>query len=376
MEDEVIKEIMEIYANDDIINMIREMKQNGVPINEILNERNIAYLMSLGLSLRYLEKLVNISRSSLSRYFIKFKQNEANMKLFSEFVMKDMDLKIIAKDKHLCSCNGNNEVDDLVLLLSDLQAGAIVHANGYVNDPVKYINEMFDKLIDKIFEILNSRGISSINNFNIIMLGDMVEGWKIFPKQHTILIREQMKCVIENIMKLINTLLNIEVIHKINVYGAFGNHGRISQQFSTTDNWDQMIYDQLQMIYGMMGKENKKFDKLNMVLDTDERIKIAKIGKWRIAYTHGDQLRSLSDGTLFKFMSNVQTTVGWHDIMLLGHWHNVRWNVFNGIDVIINGCMYESEYSKYQLVKKSDICQILLKLGDNQPIDWVERLNL
>lgn len=376
--DEMREEFLErIYTTDKRFSQAREDRNNDVAVKDILTDDFVAYCFGSGLSSRDLAKIVKISKSSINNYILAWR-DRVDMKDIYTTAFEYDDIKIAFNHDDI---KGGKYIEHVFLLVSDIQAGAMITALGYDGDPIATVNSYFENLIKNTVKTLNSRNLH-IGTLNIMMLGDMVEGVKIFPKQLTILIRPQMDIIVKNMLQMIEYFAGQDFINEVDVYGVFGNHGRISWEHSSTDNFDQMAYDRIHErinLYKEFGHGN--YAKVNSYI-TDDAVQCRRIGRFNYAYTHGDQIGGLSDGRLIKMFGEIKDVfedeieTGRVDVMLLGHWHCMRWLIHNQKSIIVNGCTYESPFARYRILKKSDIIQVLFGQSEHEAVAWLDRIRV
>jgi len=376
LEHETREEFLErVKGSDETFEVIRMRRKDGEPVKEILTDEMISYCFESGLTVRDLQILTRISKSSMHNYILDWrKRNPAHEIYTKAWTWDEVNLQFNKDD-----IQGDNYIEHVFLLVSDIQAGAMITAFGFDQDPVATVNAYFNKIIMNTVKAINSRNLT-IGTLNIMMLGDMVEGVKIFPKQLTIQIRPQIDVIVKNMLQMITYFAGQSNIQQVDVYGVFGNHGRISWEHATTDNFDQMAYDRIaDRIEIFKEFKHGDFHKVNADI-TDDQIQVRTIGKFNYAYTHGDQIGGLSDGRLIKMFGEMKDVfedeleTGRVDCMLLGHWHCMRWLIHNQKSIIVNGCTYESPFARYRILKKSDIIQVLFGQTEDEAVGWVERI--
>ena len=374
--DETREEFIErIYTTDKRFLQARTDRDNGEAVKDILQDDFVAYCFASGLASRDLAKLVKISKSSINDYMRGWNARMDLKDIYThKYEFADIQVQFNKDD-----IQGDKYIPHVFLLVSDIQAGAMITALGFDQDPVATVNAYFEKIIKNTVKQLNSRNLR-IGTLNIMMLGDMVEGVKIFPKQLTILIRPQMDLIVKNMLQMIEYFAGQENIINVDVYGVFGNHGRISWEHSSTDNFDQMAYDRIDERINLYKEfEHGHYHKVTSYI-TDDQVQCKRIGNFNYAYTHGDQIGGLSDGRLIKMFGEIKDVfedeieTGRVDALLLGHWHCMRWLIHNQKSIVVNGCTYESPFARYRILKKSDIIQVLFGQSEDEAISWLERI--
>lgn len=258
------------------------------------------------------------------------------------------------------------DVKDIIIMISDIQIGACSTANGYDPIPEKTIEKYINVLCINLIELFSRRKLN-IKNINIFLLGDIVDGELIYPRQRTINMGSQLKIAVKSMRQIIETIR--PYADNIKVYTVAGNHGRVTKLHNKSSNWDNIVYDSLELIY-----ENDK----DVVIDSDRSfVKNTKIGKWTFLYTHGDIIRGM-----ITRQKAINKSMGFsrrmpHDAFLMGHFHTVMFMDYNRLPIVINGCMYDSELIQNELAGWETKRMVVFKVGEgNYPIDWLEMIDI
>lgn len=364
---------------DDIISENPEFKKmreefyDGVPISDILTDTRIKQCLDSGLSLRTLQNVIGISKSTLSRKFIEYNNRYTDDDIVMSIWNNISDFGLKVPDNLVV---GDNKVDNVFLLMSDIQAGSITSGRGWELYPTHIIDEYFANLTTGILNSLNRRNLH-VDTLYIFMLGDLVDGVNIYPNQKSIPIRAQIEMLVQKILTMVIILSSQEKINRIRLLGVSGNHGRISKNHVASDNYDLMVYDRLEDIINSHREyENTKFKDVDILI-ADDPIQGYQIGKWNYAMMHGDQINSISENKLRDTLSSVSDVLNLNiDVLLMGHWHSMRVLNLSGKHVIINGCAYESDHIKYNLIKKSDTVQVLFGSSNTDAVSWIDRIKV
>ena len=366
-----------LKRTDEILIEARRLKREGTLVRDILTNDFINYCMTKGLRYRDVSNIVGISIGSVGTFFKEWKATNN----VADNHIPLIDFKAIidtARETPMYTgvvTEAPFTDENVFLLISDIQAGTMVLDTRQDLDPVATVKDYFKQLKYKIGMTFTHRQMR-VENFNIMLLGDLVEGWRIFKNQHTIDVRAQMRVCVEEIMSLMVWLRDYMPINNLHIYGAFGNHGRISHSHLTTDNFDQMVMDKIHEHIGIMKRYNDTFSNFHSHLTSDAPIQKHKIGKWKYLIGHGDHTRTDSSPTLEKYCNQAQNVFGRFDAFLFGHWHSAKWFSNSGIHMLCNGCMYPSPYSMYRIMKNPDIMQFMFGASDESAVAWVERLEL
>ena len=148
------------------------------------------------------------------------------------------------------------------LLISDFHTGKQVFDDVgnclYNKDIVAF---KFAALKGKVIELLTEHlKIERIDQFNVLILGDIVDGSGIYPNQELnqdlTWIIDQIALAVAGIWDIVLAVRNIGL--PVNIYGVPGNHGRQGKEAPLQNNFDYMVYQQLYMLANF-GKEKQVF---------------------------------------------------------------------------------------------------------------------
>ncbi len=259
--------------------------------------------------------------------------------------------------------------EDMVLMISDLQIGALDTDDGFDPVPEATIKGYVDTLLTNLIQRYTETDLNlATERFHLFLLGDIVDGELIYPAQSTIDMSSQMRLAIRMILRIIEVLQ--QIADEVHVYSVAGNHGRVSFRSHKVSNWDNAVFDTIDLVY-------EDSDQVFVHLDNHDVVKIAKIGKWKFLYTHGHLIRGMVDRKKLKDKTQDWFfSVGEFDASLFGHWHTVHWFDINGKPALINGCAYKSEYIRKQIGGVETLGMIMFKVGDNRPVEWLEILDI
>jgi len=261
----------------------------------------------------------------------------------------------------------NKTVNDIVVMLSDLQIGACSTADGYDPMPEETIQRHVDVYCDNLIRMFARRNLL-IGTIHLFMLGDIVDGELIYPKQKTIDMGRQLKIAVRVTRQIIEVLRRYCTL--VMVHTVAGNHGRITHSHHKASNWDNVVYDTLEIVY-------ENIDDV-IVDSTREFVKVSQVGKWRFLYTHGDIINGMITRNKAIAKSNGLHRRLPHDGFLLGHFHTVFLLNYNRLPIIVNGCMYNSELIQNVLAGWESKRQIVFGVseGNDYPVDWMEMIDV
>ncbi len=155
----------------------------------------------------------------------------------------------------------------------------------------------------------------------------------------------------------------------ITIYSVAGNHGRLSKYYQKESNWDSIVAYVLSL--RLENEEGITFD-----FDED-RYQLVDVDNWKFLLHHGDITRSFDPN---KWMEIIQKykLFRWNelDAVVFGHWHRIFMGETFDIPMFVNGTMYESPFVQEVLAGKESLAFLLLTVGQENPIDKVEILDL
>lgn len=362
-----------LRENDEMIKeMYNDIHVLDETIKDTLSDENIEYLHKLQLTNHDIHQILNCGLGTVAGYVAKYNRNKRD-----EFIFEELDYTSVVEGSFKDSFDVPllTYQEQLFLMISDTQAGAMITTEGIDKDPEGTINKYFDKLRDGLKAKIQDRKIR-IGNFNLMFLGDLVEGWGIFKGQLSIPIRNQKRVMIENILKLITFISETFKPETINIYAVFGNHGRISPIHDRLDNWDVQLMDSVHDTIAMLKNYDPRFGNVNSYI-SERRVQIHEIGKWKYLMTHGDQRGlTVARNSISRKSSGWMRKYGWHDAVILGHWHQFQWFSLDGVHVVMGGCTYESPYVSDEIAGAEDIVQVLFGANEDSSVAWVELIDV
>ena len=226
----------------------------------------------------------------------------------------------------------------LVLLLSDLHFGKQTK-DFNLAEAQDRIAEIPTKLLEQIGEFNN------LDEIVVVLGGDIVEGEDIFSHQaHSIecSVIEQAQVSTISIWHLLHSLHRAFPDCDVRVETCPGNHGRMSKTANPESNWDNVVYQQLGLIYNMWQEDRSIEDSkwLNISVNTGEFKHFKVKDKWVLLNHYGVK----HTGT----PSMLVKLAGWNqmmpfDVLIHGHWH--KWEIGSqfGKAIVKNGCLCGSD---------------------------------
>ena len=250
-----------------------------------------------------------------------------------------------------------------VLLLSDLHFGEIIKdEHGNVIYDTETAEERMEDLFDNVVSIMEERELDTIH---ICMLGDMVDGDSIY-RNHLFRVEkaaiDQVKDVVRSVVENVNKLTNLG--YSVLVDAVRGNHGITNYKNLEEDNWDNVVYDMLDLVF--RDNEDVEFNHFQ----TDQA-KINVLDRDVVLYHGerlGDQIKTASG------LRNFRGICGRHklqerDIVCVGHLHEFGIESDQGKYLIRNGGLPDaSEYAiKLNLFSKPEQTLLILQEDADYP---------
>jgi hypothetical protein len=180
-----------------------------------------------------------------------------------------------------------------------------------------------------------------VTTARVWMLGDMVEGEKIFPGQEyeidAGIVDQLFGAPFEAGRDFINTML--ETFERVEVVGVIGNHGRVgsrSNPYHPNTNMDRALYKLLRAWFTAAGvsKSRLKFTIPDASQGDRGWYYVDTVGNYRAMLIHGDQFRGGNSFAGLPFYSFATKALKWKEIAVYGempmfddiwagHWHRV-----------------------------------------------------
>lgn len=220
---------------------------------------------------------------------------------------------------------------EALLVLSDWHLGQKINHNEFVYN-TQIAKQRVERLASDIIFILDHNDVSHLH---IGMIGDMVDGdqiYKTHPFEIEMVAAEQVKAVTRLLVSLLNTLVDNGIT--VDVYAIRGNHGQVSYSTVYEDNWDNMVYSHLELVYD----DSKD---VQIYHGTHDELKF-KIENRQVLLYHGNDLStqiSTSSG-----MNKFRGLVGKHrlkdgDVVLVGHYHTFGVEQDQNVVLVRNGSL-------------------------------------
>jgi predicted phosphodiesterase len=339
---------------------IRELKKEGAPISSIKK-----------------------GKKNVWKFFANYKPLE-EIKTMARMINKvRSDIKY---ERKKVETNKKSE-ETGVLLLSDLHLGSYIENHGYLTYYPGAQLKMIDILYESFMNIIeDKRKGRNINTLHIAMLGDLVDGIKVYPghsrQQATMTAKQQINGTKEKLLWLLEKLS--KEFEQIYVYAVPGNHGRHRREEETADdeNYDLDLYERLDDAIKAEGLKNveMKYTKSDMIINIMGRDIYLTHGKFFPAHVQTPWKKGEAIGRIInleekmdkdyyigEFLSE-KSFGGEIDYVFLGHYHNKRVStIFKDKGIFYNGS-FEVGQSKF--AKKLNVNSEPTQLYISFHSDW------
>ena len=226
-----------------------------------------------------------------------------------------------------------------VLVLSDWHMGSIVKENGKVVYNTEIAKERVRLLADSVIDKMSD---NFTDDLYIAIIGDMVDGDMIY-KNHAFYVEkpavEQTQDVIQSLTELIRIFDSAGI--NITIGCVRGNHGITNYKNLQEDNWDNVVYDMLSLVFS--DDENINIDHYQ-----EDQAKVSVLDRSMVLYHGeklGDQCKTSSGLKQFRGLCGKHKLVD-GDLVLVGHLHTMGLETDQCKTLIRNGALTDaSEYA-------------------------------
>ncbi len=262
----------------------------------------------------------------------------------------------------------------LGILLSDLHFGKFSEIDNEVVYSIEIAKRRFEGIIQNARHLWGAymKSTHEIEDIHIFLVGDIIDGEQIYRTQAWNAELPVVKQVTMAASILKTSLINWAAKEFTNVYihSVQGNHGEIRESggesaFHWQTNFDTILACMVEFATA---------DMKNVHWDIGyDRLHIARIPKYKVEGEHRFFM-------MHKTPVSPQTAAGrskfggWHqrfkvDCFLTGHYHNFRYENFNGIPILYNGAMFGSadDYTM-NLAYDGYPSQTLFSIADKRPV--------
>ena len=145
------------------------------------------------------------------------------------------------------------EGESIVIMLSDLHIGKeIINEDGDVLFNTSIAMEKIASIKERILTLIaHARSSTNIDEIVVLMIGDMVDNESIYDSQaHHIdsFVAEQVKNGTKALWDMLVDLSGLDNIKQVRVCCVRGNHGRTGGFGHEASNWDNVVYDNLELV--------------------------------------------------------------------------------------------------------------------------------
>ena len=337
---------------DGVRGRISELISKGVNIQRLREGRNSVVMLEED-SPRTFEKHVTYSDAISKRI-----QSINDFNDMIDFLSEIREKKIFRKNKKTEIVDSEEAA---VLLLSDLHFGEIIkNEYGEIVFNTEEAETRLEYLFDNVREILIGR---SIKTLRILMLGDIVDGDTIY-RNHLFRIEkaaiDQVKDAVRAIASNMREVLNAGI--DIRVDAVRGNHGITNYKNLEEDNWDNVVYDMLDLVFS--DEERVEFNHFQ----TDQA-KIPILDRNIVIYhgeLMGNQIKTASGLKTFRGMCG-KHKLKENDIICVGHLHEFGVESDQGKYLIRNGALPDASEFALKFNYFSEPEQTLLVIGEGIP---------
>jgi predicted phosphodiesterase len=260
--------------------------------------------------------------------------------------------------------------EDVVLLVSDMHIGA---RNDKINKDSW--EGIFKTLQKNVMKLLGRVEVSvEVSAVNIFLLGDIVTGETKFPGQAfeiDMTVNEQINVFVHNMKALLEALF-VGLGVPIRVFCVAGNHGTVSRFGAKETNWDRTAYEMLKWAV----KDTEDIE----VYAAKGFFQMVTIRGHTYLLVHGDSINMYQNIPLY---GCIQASMRWagslghHDVLCLGHFHQSTQMQWNDTTILINGTTYVGdEFSLDKLKLKPGALFWMFGASDKRPITWQYRVDV
>jgi len=274
---------------------------------------------------------------------------------------------------------GDKQVEDQVLLLSDMHTGMINKAPH--TGEITYNREIQEKELSELMKGVGRfyqlyKPSYSIETFYIFGLGDLITNDRIFEGQKaeiTCGVGKQIQLAFQYVSDAIKKLL--EVYPRVVYIGVVGNHGRTTSKYMSEDATDNFEY-----LLGTLIRERFAGNKrVEIILPTDYSYSLTIRGH-RYLLTHGNSIRGCSLNTIEKAAKEIALLVenDCYDVITIGHFHSVyEFPISPSTTLLVNGCFIQKDSYAYDKLRKfSTAKQLLFNVSKKSALHNLQKIDL
>jgi len=248
-----------------------------------------------------------------------------------------------------------------VLLLSDLHFGELIHnREGLLIYDTEAAQMRMEYLGEQVLEHLKN---NQNNHLYILGLGDFVDGDMIF-KNHLFRVEKAAVEQVQDVVKSISAMIKMLVANGITVemHNVRGNHGITNYKNIEEDNWDNVVYDMLALIF----TDSEDVMIRNFRGEEGEVVINGRSIILSHGYNMGSQIKTASGLRAFRGICG-KYGLDTGDIVVVGHLHEFGVESDQGKILVRNGSMADASEYAFKLNLFSVPMQTLMVLEDDVP---------
>ncbi len=338
-------------------------------------QRYNAYLRSKGkIKLRTIDGKKEKTRFKHSEIMVDV---EAYIKQVKDVCFKYNDIYKNVKLKTTWS--RNKQVEDQVLLLSDMHTGMINKAP--ITGEITYNDEIQVQELQSLLTGVNRfyqlyKPSYNIETFYIFGLGDLITNDRIFEGQKleiTCGVGTQIQKTFEYVSGIIRKLL--EIYPRIIYINEEGNHGRTTPKPNGEEANSNFEY-----LIGMLLRERFADNKRVEVILPDDYSYTLNIRGHRYLLSHGNSIKGCTLNSIEKAAKEISLLVEQenYDVITIGHFHSCyEFPISPKTTLLVNGCFINKDaYAYYKLRKFSTAKQYLFNVSRRSALHNLQKIDL
>ena len=365
----VVEKLKEVVADPTIIDKFNEGRHDE---DKVLSD--IDYVASFfGVSYRTIYRRLREAGITVAK--IRKSLNDLNVeKTIDTYHLKDFNPIVYNIEN-----KPQITVDDThIIVISDIQFGALTSAHGKITDPFAYTRNYFDKLKKKVMEKFNDHLPEKLI---VALAGDLVDGENIYIGQNVIPVHRQAMEVTDILYDFIAYVHSM--IEDVTIVSVKGNHGNLSKYYMKESNWDNVVAEMLKSRIDIH-KMHNSHQKVNVITTTDQYVQF-KAGKWNLVMHHGNMVKGVFTRGTSAFNSR---PIEQHmesmklgkfkdmDAFIIGHWHRFHFGELLGMQYVVNGTCYESDFVRDVLMGIETMSFAYIVVGEEVPFETVHLLHM
>lgn len=370
-----VQQLFKLLGHDRTVDAIQKQsrklgisfKDYGVPaLHELSQEERAAVKEVLTTREGYIEKLEPaISENSTVKGILTTQRKNALNAITEELISIR---KGIPRTSSLSTKKSNSiDKESLVILMSDWHIGQVI--KDAETQTEIYNMEIAAERIDKTIPLINSMiGAEKASQFDecvVILAGDIVTGEGIFPHQEMSLQDHAVGQTLAATKIIWHLLKGLRANYPlVRVVTTKGNHGRTAH--SPEANWDNVIYQQLELLIDLEGDSNLTIKNRYSDYATLD------VKGWKGLVRHHAPVQAETAFGVAKF-------AGWYgihdwDFFCFGHYHHWGVTTWMGKPIFRNGALSGGDEYAEGLARYDNPIQICFGITDKNPCTFVTPL--